>query len=236
MVNKACNKLIYKVFPGRCLICLSPSQRPLDLCHACESELPWLGSRCRQCALPLPTGQRQELCGLCQKKSPRFSQCICPFQYGFPLDQLLNGFKHRHRLSYGALLAELWLAQLPHAVAQDLPELLVPVPLHWRRHISRGYNQATVLARHWSTPLGIPLYQAVSRRQHTPAQQGLSATERRRNLRSAFVVHKPDLVRGRHIAVVDDVVTTTATANAMAAILARSGASKVDIWCLARTP
>jgi ComF family protein len=111
----------------------------------------------------------------------------------------------------------------------------VPVPLHWRRRWTRGFNQAEVIADELAYRLRIPLHaQALLRRQqHTPQQQ-LTAAQRRRNLRSGFAIRGD--VRGRHVALVDDVVTTGATAAEIARTLLDAGAASVQVWCLARTP
>ncbi len=228
--------LSYQLLPGRCQLCAAPSRRQRDLCTGCEADLPWLGVHCPRCALPLerPAGG-EVLCGQCLRRPPAFAGCRAAWQYGYPLDQMINGFKHRRRHDLGALLAELWLQR--QALADSgRPELLVPVPLHWRRQLWRGFNQAERLAQHWGRHWGIPVADALRRVKPTPAQQQLDAAGRRRNLRGAFALRQPQAVRGRHIALVDDVVTTGATAQALADILGRAGARRVEVWCLARTP
>jgi ComF family protein len=108
--------------------------------------------------------------------------------------------------------------------------------MHWRRRISRGFNQSLLIAKDLGSALNIPIYHAVNHPRASHSQQGLSAAARRKNLRQAFSFNSAYDIKGKHLAVIDDVVTTTATANTMAAILARNGAKQVDIWCLARTP
>lgn len=237
MVNRSrWRRAFDALFPYDCLLCQLPSNCNKAICDACESELPWLGAHCRQCALPLPPGSSAIRCGQCLKRPPAFARCLCPLRYDFPVGGLINQFKHHGQLAAGALLGELWLEACHDRMEAAQPDLLVPVPLHWRRRWRRGYNQAELLAEQWSSALKIPMARAAKRSQGTAAQQGLSASQRRRNLRGAFSVTRPADLSGKHLAVVDDVLTTGATAHSLAAILTRCGACRVDIWCLARTP
>jgi ComF family protein len=235
MVNRFYKKLIYKAFKGRCVLCSCPSHRQIDLCQDCEVDLPWLESQCSRCALPLSDHDNYSECGRCLSKPPAFSQCLTSLRYDFPVDRLIAGFKHRGQLHYGSVLTQLWLNSLGGDI-DDCPELLVPIPIHWLRRWQRGFNQAAVLADDWGRALGIPVCHALSHPHTTPSQQKLGAAMRQRNIQQAFAFVPGSPIKGKHIAVVDDVVTTTATANSAAAILARNGARQIDIWCLARTP
>jgi len=235
MVNRFYNKLIYKAFKGLCILCQTPSRRQIDLCHACEADLPWLGPQCARCALPLSPKDAHSHCGRCLSKPPVFSHCLTPLRYDFPVDRLIAGFKYHGQLQYGSVLAQLWLANLGGDLA-PCPELLVPIPMHWRRRWQRGFNQAALLADDWGRAMNIPVCHALTHPRATLTQQGLSAAQRSSNLRKAFALNANSPIHGKHIAIVDDVVTTTATANTVAAILARNGARQIDIWCLARTP
>lgn len=228
-------KLSYQLAPGRCILCEGASQRHLDLCQSCEIELPWLGSHCSCCALPLPEYKQAALCGNCLQRPPNFHKCFCALRYDFPVDRLIAGFKHRRKLTFGAVLCNLWLKQC-HSQLDTKPDALVPVPIHWRRRLARGFNQSLFIANELGADLNIPIYHAIQHPKATHSQQGLNAAERRKNLRQAFTFSKAYNIKGKHLAVIDDVVTTTATANTVAAILARNGAARVDIWCLARTP
>ncbi len=220
-----------------CLLCDEPSDSPLALCSACEAELPWLGSHCRICALPLPaTGL---ICGACLRKPPAFERVEAAWRYDFPLDSLITRFKHQAQWPLGRLLGELLSHHLQHAFSEGLtrPDLLLPVPLSSRRLRQRGFNQAGMLARWLSQSLQLTLNEhLLQRRQDTPAQQQLSAAQRRRNLRQAFELATDGQVKGLHLAVVDDVLTTGATAESIARLLRKAGAARVDVYCLARTP
>jgi ComF family protein len=235
MVNRFYKTLIYNAFSGMCVLCGNASFRQIDLCRDCEADLPWLESHCARCALPLASHEKYSECGRCISKPPAFSQCLSALRYDFPVDRLIAGFKHRGKLSYGSVLAQLWLNTVGGDI-DTVPDLLVPVPIHWRRRWQRGFNQATVLANHWSKALDIPICHALTHPPAPPPQQALNAAMRQKNIKQAFAFIPQSPIRGKHVAVIDDVVTTTATANTVAAILARNGARQIDIWCLARTP
>lgn len=219
-----------------CLLCGDSTDTPLPVCTPCESELPWLGDQCFTCALPLPMAGLQ--CRQCASAAPAFERVVAPWVYDFPVDALITRFKHQAKWPLGRLLGQLLAQALQHHFAEGLerPDALVPVPLAAQRLRQRGFNQATLLARWLSGPLGIPCQEHLLRRiQDTPAQQALDAKARRRNLHQAFAMTPKAELRNRHLALVDDVLTTGATANALARLLLDAGAARVDVYCLART-
>ena len=220
-----------------CLLCDEAAEGTLPLCMACETDLPWLGDHCQCCALPLPTAGLT--CGQCLSRPPAFERVIAPWTYNFPIDSLITRFKHSAKWPFGHLLAELLTQALQHRFDEDLPrpELLVPVPLGNRRLRQRGFNQAAMLARWISASLDIPCDERLLlRTQDTDAQQDLNAEARQKNLRNAFALAANASFKGRHLALVDDVLTTGATAQALARRLMDAGAARVDVYCLARTP
>jgi ComF family protein len=204
---------------------------------ACETELPWLDDQCHTCALPLPaTGLT---CGQCLKQPPAFERVAAPWTYSFPVDSLITRFKHSAKWPLGRLLAELLAQFLQHRFDEDLdrPDALIPVPLAPKRLRQRGFNQAVMLARWLSAGLDIPCDETLLvRTQDTSAQQDLNADARKKNLRHAFALAPEASAKGRHFALVDDVLTTGATAQALARLLMAAGATRVDVYCLARTP
>ncbi|MDR0281557.1 MAG: ComF family protein [Paucimonas sp.] len=220
-----------------CLLCDEPAGQPHPICVPCESELPWLDEHCRLCALPLP--MHGLLCGQCARRRPAFRQVEAPWHYGFPVDALITRFKHQRQWPQGRLLAQMLGNRLAHRFAEGLPRpaLLLPVPMATQRLRQRGYNQAAMLADWLAAQLAIPCAgHVLSRLRDTPAQQELDARARRRNLKDAFALTDPAAVEGRHVALVDDVLTTGATAQALARLLRDGGAARVDVYCLARTP
>lgn len=219
-----------------CLLCGELAEQHYPLCAACEQELPWLDEYCLRCALPLPMAGL--ICAQCSRRPPAFKQVIAPWHYGFPLDTLISRFKHNSQWPLGRLMAELLGLHMHHRYQEGLPrpDLLLPVPLARRRLRERGFNQAGMLGRWLSGALAIECDERLLlRTRETPAQQSLDARARRRNLRQAFALSSEAAVEGRHVAVIDDVMTTGATAQAIARLLHLAGARRIDVYCLART-
>ncbi|MEL7297402.1 MAG: ComF family protein [Pseudomonadota bacterium] len=170
-----------------------------------------------------------ERCGRCSAPHLERPTLLAPFDYHFPVDRILAAFKYRADLTLLPVLRH-WLENMP--VETIASAALVPVPLHPFRFRRRGFNQATLIARLVAERCGgSVLDNAVVRRRHTAPQVGLTATERRRNLRDAFAVPEP--LAHRHICIVDDVATTGATLQAVATSLRRSGVRSVSAFCLA---
>lgn len=219
-----------------CLLCDEYTDNRVPICTPCELDLPWLAGRCQRCAVPMP--QSELSCGSCLKRPPAFQTVAAPWQYAFPIDSLITRFKHQQHWPLGRLLAALLGEHLAHAFDEGLPrpDALQPVPLASRRLRQRGFNQADIIANWLGQHLQLPVLDSLRRTRDTPAQQGLDAAARQRNLRGAFSIDQPAGLAGRHLALVDDVLTTGATAEALARLLLRAGVSRVDIYCLARTP
>lgn len=221
----------------RCLLCDEPAEQPYPLCMACERELPWLSEQCLCCALPLPLAGLT--CGPCSRRPPAFNQVVAPWHFGFPVDTLVSRFKHRSHWPLGRLMAQLLGHELQHRFAEGLPrpDQLLPVPLSARRLRQRGFNQAGMLASWLAKQLAIPCdSKLLVRSRDTAAQQTLPAKARQRNLRLAFSLAPGADIEGQHVAIIDDVLTTGATAQAVALLLRQAGARRVDVYCLARTP
>ena len=217
------------ILPHQCELCGASSSNQL-LCPKCDADLPhYLAPACPVCALPTPSG---EICGVCLQRPPAFDRTLAAFSYLFPVDRLLHAFKYSGNLALVETLAKP-LAQV--AAKHPKPDLLMPMPLHPARLKERGFNQSLEIARPISRWLNIPLSaNAILRTRDTPTQAGLKLKERRRNVRGAFSC---DLdLTGKHVAVVDDVMTTGATLNEVSRILKSCGASEVSAWLVARTP
>lgn len=221
-----------------CLLCDATSDNPpLAICSGCEADLPWLGAHCDVCALPLTHSGLT--CGECLKRPPAFTRVEAPWRYGFPVASLINRFKHRGHMPYGRLMADLLAQHVQHAFDQGLPrpDRLIAVPLAKKRLRLRGFNQAQLLSCWLTEHLNIAsLDHVFIRIDDTPAQQQLDAKARKRNLRHAFTLQPEAQVDGLHLAIVDDVLTTGATAEMLSRLLLRAGAARVDVYCLARTP
>lgn len=228
-VDERLDALIAWLLPPQCTLCGAPGSDRLPLCDGCRGELPYLGRACERCAEPLPVAG---VCGRCLRHPPPQGRAHAAFLYAAPLDRLVQGLKFGRRLGLARLTGAL-LAKAAQTGQWERPELLIPVPLHDTRLRQRGYDQAQAIAREAGRQLGIAVNAHACRRlRATAPQTGLTLADRRRNVRGAFAVQKPLAVS--HVAVVDDVMTTGATAGALAMALKRSGVARVDVWALCR--
>jgi ComF family protein len=221
--------LVAAALPVRCLLCNDAGDAKL-LCAPCMNALPALPPACPVCALPSPGAHA---CGRCLTHPPRFAATLAPLVYAFPLDRLVQSLKYGHALAVAVPLGDALAAaalRLPAGVPR--PEALVPLPLSRTRQRERGFNQAAEIARVVARRTGMSLCHALARPHDRPAQAGLQWRERRRNVRGAFAACAP--VQGRHLAIVDDVMTTGATMEAAATALLAAGAARVDAWVVAR--
>jgi ComF family protein len=176
------------------------------------------------------------LCGKCQHTPPPFDRVIAPWLYAEYFAHLIHQWKFHRQWRMTPLLAALWQLQVDDHSPVDL---LVPVPLHWRKRWQRGFNQSELLCRQLqATCLELKscelAHRLVKRQRATAAQAGMGARQRRSNLKDAFAVR--GRCDGQRIAIVDDVLTTGETAAALAEALRSAGASYIEVWCLARTP
>ena len=227
--------LLQRLYPPTCVLCGAPGHAGLDLCPGCRADLPHNRHACPRCAIPVPEDQGTGApCGPCQRHPPPFARSHAAFRYEDPLPALVAGMKFRARFNLARLLGQcLALALLEQGA--ERPELILPVPLHRRRLRERGYNQALEVAREVSSALAIPIDGATCiRALHTSAQVGLDDHERRRNVRGAFAVLRPPAAR--HVAILDDVVTTGSTVTELTRTLRAAGVERVDVWAVARTP
>ncbi len=215
---------------ARCRLCGAAHRG--ELCEPCRAELPALATACPQCAQPLE-GTQAGLCGQCLAHPPSFDAARVPFRYAPPVDRLIAGLKFHERLSDGRLLGSLLAEAIAAAPRVDL---LLPIPLHRQRLRERGFNQAAELARTVSSTTGIPVdYDALARVRAGSPQHQARRRERLRQMRGAFTWQDRQRPPAR-VALIDDVVTTGATADAAARCLKRAGAEWVEVWAVARTP
>jgi len=173
-----------------------------------------------------------EVCGACLTKPPAFTRSIAALRYTFPVDALIHSLKYQANLAIAPILANLLIKQLK--ATKMMPDVIIPMPLHPIRLRERGFNQAMEISRYISKQMKITLLpDSCSRIKHTPPQTGLPWKARQKNIRKAFSC-KIDL-SGKHVALVDDVMTTGATLNELAKILRKQGASEISNWVIART-
>lgn len=227
------------LLPSSCALCGAGCGGVV--CQPCHAEyVTPRRVRCRRCANPLGlAGDGRIECAACLTDGRAFDASVAAADYTAPLDQLVLQLKFGGRLALAP-----WFARMIADTVRDqrqllLPNVLCPVPLGRQRLVERGFNQALEIARPLSALLGIPLRPRLAiRALETAAQSGVSPDQRRRNIRNAFIV-APDalaMVRGQHVGIVDDVMTSGHTLNELAVTFKRFGAARVTNLVFARTP
>lgn len=218
---------LWQALPAQpCLLCGAFSHDGA-WCKACDSTLPYLTApHCPLCALPTLNG---DICGRCLKRMPQFDRTLAVFAYAFPLDKLVQALKFGERLMLVNGLADS-LAQR----VEVRPDCIIAMPLHPSRLRGRGFNQSIELARRVANRLDIPLLPHVCQRvRDTPPQSALKWKERGKNMRNAFICTQD--LSGKHVAVVDDVMTSGVSLNEVSVALRNAGAREVSAWVIART-
>lgn len=236
--NKALLKnALFSILPTSCFVC-GASHTDL-ICSACR--LDYFSrpcNRCHQCAISIPSSSNTAYCGQCLQNKPAFDASLTVCDYAAPTDQLVLALKFGHHLPLAKLLADAMVEQVLTQENIVLPDLLCPVPLSKQRLAERGFNQSLEIAKIMSSRLQIPLASdLLIRTKNTPPQSSLAHELRIKNVRNAFIIRPDmiDLVAGKHIGIVDDVLTTGATVNELAKLLKRFGAHKVSNLIFART-
>lgn len=208
-----------------CVLCGSMNCDGL-WCAACDASLPYLNAaHCPVCALPTPQG---EICGHCLKNPPEFSRTVAVFAYQFPVDRLIQHLKYNEQLALASIFAGKLLQKIER---ENLPDFIIPMPLHPNKLRSRGFNQARLIAKPLSRALAIPLLDCY-RLRDTPSQTSLPWNERSKNVQGAFDCDRE--LSGKHIALVDDVLTTGASLNELAFMVKKQGAIEISNWVIAR--
>ena len=225
-------KIIQKwLLPSCCNLCRKYLATN-SLCQTCKNSIIKTSPCCSICQIAL---ENTDICGACLSLQPYFDRAFVLGDYGNALETLITGLKFEKQLHYGKTLSDLFIAQLPSWYAEkNFPTLLIPVPLHKKRLKQRGFNQALEIAKPIANTFSIPLdrFNCI-RTKATETQMSLSKTKRKQNVANAFKVKAT--VTAKHIAIIDDVMTTGHTLNALANQLKKQGAQQVDVWCCART-
>jgi len=222
-----------KLFGGlqqTCILCGYQCSNELCLCEDCRKELPFLEHHCQSCGLPLETDNT--VCGQCVSSPPPITNCICLLDYKAPVDYLIQNMKYHSQLSIAEMLGKL-LAQKILDSQTPLPDQIIPVPLHLSRLQRRGFNQALEIARPLGRKLNIPInFTDCSRIRATTPQFDLTINERSNNIKNAFQILRE--MNSKHVAILDDVMTTGSTVWELARVLKKAGVEQVDVWTCAR--
>lgn len=221
--------------PGICYLCSGTLKRDdLFICAACNNDLPMNDPACPHCASPVSVADAA--CGVCLSATSQVNgDFFAVYRYTFPISRLIHDLKFHARIEIAGFLG-CRMAQAAVKSGISMPQCLIPVPLHRSRVAERGYNQSLEIARAAGTMLDIPVcYGHLRRTVNTPPQSTAAAAARGRNLRGAFAVAEHCTPLLEHIAVIDDVITTGATANELARVLCSNGVVRADVWAVART-
>ena len=236
-VSEISRLMLNAVLPPQCLACNASVDSPGNLCAACFSTFTFITPPyCDCCGVPLETPVVDDvLCGACLKDPPDFAHARAVFLYADTSKHLILKLKHGDRTDAAVSLAR-WM-QSAGGPLIDVCDLIVPVPLHRWRLVSRMYNQAALLANALGKATGKPAVpDALVRVKATPVQGGLDRIARRRNVARAFAAKNSKTVEGKRVLLIDDVLTTGATASACAQTLLGAGAASVNVLVVARVP
>jgi ComF family protein len=225
------------VLPAVCMACGRDDISDGGLCEACNIKLLALVSApyCGRCGSGLPAGQIvRENCPSCPATLGRFESVIRLGSYAEPLRSVVRGMKYHRQEALRRRLGSL-LAAAVRTRAPKPPDLVLSVPMHWRRRLSRGYDHARVLAVTLASELQLPLGHELIRTRYTPPQAHLSRSVRLQNVRGSFDVQGKITLAGAHVLLVDDVTTTGATADEASRVLLKAGVSSVTLAVIAKS-
>jgi len=230
-VRAFASKALSLLFPARCASCDAVGDEPF--CAACAETLVIAPAGCPLCGVPLDEALAPSLkprrCGPCRAQAPPFVSARAPFLHGGALAEAIHALKYEQREELARPLGALF-----EAVERPRAELVCPLPLHPTRLLRRGYDQAALLAREAARRFGLPLEHLLVRARPTAPQVGRDRRARAHNVAGAF--RAAGEVRGRSICLVDDVLTTGATAGEAARALYAAGARRVEVRTLSRAP
>jgi ComF family protein len=227
------------LYPPACLGCHTEleSQRRAAFCDECLRRVPCLrGATCQKCSAPVPGQSPRPFCPRCAGVKLWFDETIALGEYDGLLRDWLLRMKDASGESLALGVAELiWTEHAERLTNSDF-DVVVPVPMHWRRRLERSANAAAILAERLADHLHAPLAAELLRRtRHTRPQFSVPPSQRRANVRNAFAVRSGYHLNGAHVLLVDDILTTGSTASAAARILRSAGAARVTVVVAART-
>jgi ComF family protein len=240
-MSEACCGLLNLVFPEDCRVCGEALREfgRVPVCSRCLSDPQPFATEfyCVSCKTPFvnraPLDEAGN-CTLCRLGLKGFDGVYTYGSYEGTLRELIHLYKYGRVRTLAPRFGQMLARAVPREAAFDA---VVPMPLHWRKRWQRGFNQSELLAREIAWRWQAPVLDAARRRKSTTAQAGLTNAQRRKNVAGAFRVKNGfrNRLDGKHILLVDDVMTTGATASACARALKRAGAARVTLLTLART-
>ena len=235
------SKLLSNLFPSRCILCsktigATAVNVNIEICEACYNALPFNNSCCVRCALPLAEDVSEDtLCGRCIQQLPEYHYAHSIFRYEGDIVELVHRLKFSEKITYAHSIGEILFSafKADEILRVEMPDCILPVPLHPARLRQRGFNQSIEIARVLSNEYDIPIVSnAVVRQRSTISQTGLKARERQKNIRGAFSI--VDELRDKHVLIIDDVVTTGSTVNELTKLLKKNHVERVGVLSVAR--
>jgi len=219
------------VIPEKCIDCnRAIKSNDTCICDICYPKLPFLDNACQHCGQPFNADA--DICGRCIKSSPIYDQCFYAFKYEYPIDKQICQFKYSERPELAKPIAKL----LYHEIKQHYlptPELLIPVPVHTRKLRERGFNQSLLLTKILSSLTGIPYANSIDKYRHTSPQAQQTLKQRHNNIKNSFRLNTK--INAKHVAIIDDVITTGATVSEISKILQKNGVDYIQVWGVAHT-
>jgi ComF family protein len=235
--RRALSRGVELLLPPACLLCgqlLPPGFDPQEFCASCQVDMPPMGrSHCSCCSQPFPASSSQHLCKTCLQRPAAFSSVHAACSYKERIKDAIHQLKYRNQVNLAQPLGKVLVKSLESARTSFSPDCIIPVPLHPSRLRERGYNQALEISRPLSRTLRIPIdSKLLQRALKTTPQQGLTAAERKSNLRNAFTLTKP--TSARKVLLVDDVMTTGETVRECCRILLQGDVKEIQVAVIGR--
>ncbi|MDP1574505.1 MAG: ComF family protein [Coxiellaceae bacterium] len=227
---KIYSKLFKAFCPIQCILCDLTAENDQQICEDCYQTLPITENRCKQCGIP--TQLDNSVCGACLMTPPHFDCTHILFNYEKPMTQLITHYKFYEKLSLSDFFATQWIGFFKKNTL-ELPNVIIPIPLHNKRLQKRGFNQALEIAKPVGKYFQIPVdAKSCVRIKNTEAQLALSAEKRQHNIKNAFALSKK--IVATHAAIFDDVMTTGSTVGELSRVLKKTGVQKISVFCCAR--
>jgi len=224
-------KILDFIYPPICPLCNADVSQHGELCADCWTAINWIdGPRCARCGYPFIAGYDFDsyvLCPTCAAGKNELDWIRSACVYDDASKQVMLPFKHCGKIKYARFMSNAMIWALRDTDLSNI-DVVMPVPLAWRRLFHRGYNQATLLARPIARVLGVKLDYDSVRRKYRPDMGHKTSAQRAQNIHGVFKVIRPDKIRGKHILLVDDVMTSGATFAELYRVLMRAGAASVS--------
>ncbi len=239
LASTSLNRFLALFYPEICQVCRA-EEAPASanyLGQHCRSQIRFIEPPfCERCGLPFEGDITVSFeCANCHDQELYFRAARAAVELAGPIQEVVHKYKYNHATWFEAFLADLLVTRAKPILSRSDWDCIVPIPLHWLKMRERSFNQSLRLARHLGRATGIPVHNRLLKRtQPTSTQTRLSRAERTENVKRAFSFRGGEKLSGERIILVDDVLTTGATASACAKLLLQNGASLVDVWTVAR--